>query len=134
MVSPINNSFKATDHDISTNIKQQSVIEYLFKSGETSATKIHQKLFRVDQQKTIDMSNIHRWIQRFQKGDFNLNDKQRMGRPSTVDQMIQNDRKISTYDIIIRPGILKGSVLKLIDTLGHFKNEQIILSVTLRGG
>ena len=66
----------------------------------------------------------------FSKGDFNLNDKQRMGRPSTVcpsnnemtvDEMIQNDRKISTYDIMIRLGISKGTVLELLDSLGYRK-------------
>ena len=53
-----------------------------------------------------------------------------MGRPSTVctsknettvDEMIQNDREISMYDTMIRLGISKGSVLKLIDSLGYKK-------------
>ena len=113
------------DDDISTNIKQRSVIEYLFKSGETSATKIHLKLFQVYQQETIDRSNVQRWTQHFQKGDFNLDDKQKIVSTSknetTVDEMIQNDRKISTYDIIIRLGIVKGSVFQLIESLGYRK-------------
>jgi len=61
---------------------------YLFINGETSATKIHQKLFQVYQQKTIDRSNVMRWIQRFQKGDFNLNDKQRQCAHQKMKQLL----------------------------------------------
>ena len=48
------------DDDISININQRSVIEYLFESGKTSATKIHQKLLQVYQQETIDRSNVQK--------------------------------------------------------------------------
>ena len=89
-----------------------------------------QKLFKVYQQETIDRSNVQKWLQRFQKGDFNLNDKQRIGRPSTVctstteitvGEMIQNDTKISMYDIMIRLDISKGSIFELIDSLRYRK-------------
>ncbi|UYV75323.1 hypothetical protein LAZ67_12003489 [Cordylochernes scorpioides] len=46
---------------------------------------------------TLDRSTIHRWVDRFQKGDFDLHDKERPGKPSTVttDQNLALVEKLS---------------------------------------
>ncbi|UYV71100.1 hypothetical protein LAZ67_8001714 [Cordylochernes scorpioides] len=65
--------------NVNTRIRQRSVTEFLFKSGDISATTIHSKLQPVYGNETLDRSIIQRWVQRFQKGDFDLHDKERPG-------------------------------------------------------
>ncbi|UYV68991.1 hypothetical protein LAZ67_6001945 [Cordylochernes scorpioides] len=70
--------------NVNTSIRQRSVTEFLFKSGDISATTIHSKLQPVYGNETIDRCTIQRWVQRFQKDDFYLHYKERPGKPSTV--------------------------------------------------
>ncbi|UYV73813.1 hypothetical protein LAZ67_11000992 [Cordylochernes scorpioides] len=72
------------ESNVNTRIRQRLVTEFLFKSGNISATTIHSKLQPVYGNKTLDRSTIQRWVQLFQKGDFDLHHKERPGKPSTV--------------------------------------------------
>ena len=72
------------ESQISTRIRQRSVIEFLFNSGDLSATVIHSKLKPVYGNETLDRSTIQSWVQHFQNGDFNISDKERPGRPFSV--------------------------------------------------
>ncbi|UYV73840.1 hypothetical protein LAZ67_11001074, partial [Cordylochernes scorpioides] len=63
--------------NVNIRIRQRSVTEFLFKSGDISATTIHSKLQPVHGNKTLDRSTIQKRVQRFQKGDFDLHDKER---------------------------------------------------------
>ncbi|UYV76669.1 hypothetical protein LAZ67_14001664 [Cordylochernes scorpioides] len=66
-----------TKPNMNTRIRQPSVTEFPFKSGDISATTIHSKLQPVYGNEKLDRSTIQIWVQRFQKGDFDLPDKER---------------------------------------------------------
>ncbi|UYV84778.1 hypothetical protein LAZ67_X003467 [Cordylochernes scorpioides] len=79
-----------SEPNVNARIRQRSVTEFLFKSGGISTTTIHSKL-------------QPRWVQRSQKGDFDLHDKERLGKPSTVatdqnlalvEEIVKNNRTI----------------------------------------
>ncbi|UYV82427.1 hypothetical protein LAZ67_21002059 [Cordylochernes scorpioides] len=116
--------------NVNTRIRQRSVTEFLFKSGDISATTIHSKLQPVYENETLDRSTIQRWVQRFQKGDFDFDDKERLGKPSTVtteqnlalvEEIVKNNRTITTYQLMKILSISKGSVIKLLSDLGYSK-------------
>ncbi|UYV82034.1 hypothetical protein LAZ67_21000526 [Cordylochernes scorpioides] len=108
----------------------ENVLEFLFKSGDISATTIHSKLQPVYGNEILDRSTIQRWIQRFQKGDFDLHDKERPGKPSTVttdqnlalvEEIVKNNRTITTYQLMKKLSIFKRSIHKLLSYLGYRK-------------
>ena len=79
---------------------------------------------------TLDRSTIQRWVQRFKTGDFDISDKERPGRPSSVttdknsalvEKMVKNNRTITTYQLMERLSSSKGSVLRLLEDLGYRK-------------
>ncbi|UYV68317.1 hypothetical protein LAZ67_5003844 [Cordylochernes scorpioides] len=94
--------------NVNTRIPQRSVIEFLFKS--------------VYGNETLDRSTIQRWVQSFQKGDFDLHDKERPGKPLTVttdqnlalvEEIVKNNRTITTYQLMKKLSISKeGSHVK----------------------
>lgn len=116
--------------DLSAKIKQRCVIEFLYISGETNATAIHEHLFKVYKTETIDVSNIRRWIARFKNNDFYILDKPRSGRPSTsvhdsnmqlVVQLIEDNRRIKVKEMSETIGISVGSILSILDKLSYRK-------------
>ncbi|UYV77910.1 hypothetical protein LAZ67_15002803 [Cordylochernes scorpioides] len=117
-------------YNVNIRIRQRSVTEFIFKSGDISATTIHSKLQPVYGNETLDRSTIQRWVQRFRKGDFDLHDKERQGKPSTVTtdqnlalvkEIIKNNRTITAYHLMKNLSISKGSVLKLLSGFGYRK-------------
>ncbi|UYV75701.1 hypothetical protein LAZ67_13001055, partial [Cordylochernes scorpioides] len=97
-----------------------------FKSGDISVTIIHSKLQPVYGNELLDRSTIRRWVQRFQKGDFDLHDKERPGKPSTlttdqnlalVEEIVENNRTITTYQLMKKLSISKGNVLNYFQIL-----------------
>src|SRR5215510_4540516 len=108
--------FADMEPEVNTRIRQRSVSEFLFKSGDISATVIHSKLKTVYGNETLDRSTIQRWVQRFQTGDFDIRDKARPGRPSSVatdqnlgrvEELVRNNRTITTYQLMENLSSLK---------------------------
>jgi hypothetical protein len=108
-------------------IKQRSVIEFLYKSDETCAVNIHKKLLNVYKDETIDISNVRRWLKRFKNEEKDVYDRPRSGRPSTsnneenvlrLEQLVQNDRRITVREMAESLGISIGSVETLIGNCG----------------
>ncbi|UYV66603.1 hypothetical protein LAZ67_4002270 [Cordylochernes scorpioides] len=91
--------------NVNTRIRQRSVTEFLFKSGDISAKTIHSKLQPVYGNETLDIITIQIWVQCFQKGDFDIHDKERPGKPSTVrtDQYLALVEEIIVLKIGIKP-------------------------------
>lgn len=116
--------------EISAKIKQRCIVEFLFKSDETNATKIYEQLFKVYKSETIDVSNVRRWIKRFKNEDFDISDKPRSGRPSTsvndsnmelVADLIRGNRRIKVKEMSESIGISIGSVLSILENLNYRK-------------
>lgn len=118
------------DREVDVRLRQRSVMEFLFKTGDDSATSIHRKLLPVYGEDTLDRSSIQRWVQRFKEGDFSLLDNPRCGRPSTVvsdvnketiNQIIQNDRCVTTRQLAEMTRLSLGSVVSVVQSLGYRK-------------
>ncbi|UYV71086.1 hypothetical protein LAZ67_8001666 [Cordylochernes scorpioides] len=91
--------------NVNTRIRQRSVTEFLLKSGDISASTIHFSQYM----ETLDRITIQRWVQRFQKCDFDIHDKERPGKPSTVttdqnlalvEEIVKNNRTTTTYQLM----------------------------------
>ena len=114
--------------------KQRAVIEFLVLEGE-SAAAIHNRLKNVYGDKTIDVSNVRRWVRRIKgsdsdKGEAVLGDQPRSGRPAhavsdsnlkSTDELIKQDRRITITEISEALDISRGSADTLVHNLGYSK-------------
>jgi len=109
--------------------RQRAGIEFLVKE-EIPAAEIHQRLQRAYGSVCMGASNVRRWVKHFKDGNTSIQDEPRSGRPRTasterdkerVDEIIQDDRRV-TVDIIARTlGIGHNSVQEMIESLGYRK-------------
>lgn len=117
--------------DIDVRIRQRSVIEFLNAEGETPI-RIHERLKNVYGDATVDVSTVRRWIRRCNEtqGQTPLADEKRSGRPVTavtprniqrVDEIIREDRRVTTNELCLTLSISKGSVMTIIQQLGYSK-------------
>ena len=106
---------------MSTRVKQRAVIEFLTVENVTP-TEIHRRLKAVYGDDTVDRSTVNRWVLKFrgcEPGKAIIVDETRSGRPITatddkhrqlVDDLIQNDRRITQKRIANHIGISKERV------------------------
>lgn len=117
---------------MSTRIKQRAVIEFLT-AEKVNPSEIYRRLKAVYCDDTVDRSTVNRWVIKFrdcQPGKALIVDKTRSGRPITasddnrrklVDDLIQNDRRITQQRIANQIGISKERVGFIIEQLGYRK-------------
>jgi len=114
--------------------KQRAVIEFLFMEGE-SAANIHRRLVNVYGEDSLDVSTVRRWIRRIKgdyerKGQCDLNDKPRSGRPASAvneesmkkaDLIIKANRRVTIDELCENLGISHGSACNVVEALGYRK-------------
>lgn len=106
---------------MSTRVKQRAVIEFLT-AEKVTPTEIHRRLKAVYGDDAVDRSTVNRWVIKFrgcEPGKAIIVDETRSGRPITatddkhrklVDDLIQNDRRITQKRITNHIGISKERV------------------------
>ncbi|KMQ82562.1 histone-lysine n-methyltransferase setmar-like protein [Lasius niger] len=117
---------------MSTRVKQRAVIEFLT-AEKVTPTEIHRRLKGVYGDDAVDRSTVNRWAIKFrgcEPGKAIIVDETRSGRPITatddkhrqlVDDLIQNDRRITQQRIANHVGISKERVGVIIQQLGYRK-------------
>ena len=117
---------------MSTRVEQRAVIEY-FTVGKMAPTEIHSRLKAVYGDDAIDRSTVNQWAITFrdcEPGKAIIVDENRSGRLITatddkhrkfVDDLIQNDRRITQKRITNCIGISKERVAFIIEQLGYRK-------------
>ena len=122
---------KVADNDMS--FRQRAVIEFLVKK-EIPAAEIRQRLQRAYGSVCMGASSVRRWVKHFKDGNTSIQDEPRSGRPRTasternmerVDEIIQDDRRV-TMDTIVRTlGIGHNAVHEMIESLGYRTSSKI---------
>ena len=116
--------------DIDICIRQRSVIEFLNVEGE-SPIRIHERLKNVYGDATEDVSTVRQWVHRYNelKGkQTTLADEKQSCRLVTavtphntqrVDELIRDDRRITTEELCHIISISKGNVMTVIQKFVH---------------
>src|SRR5215475_10085734 len=106
--------------------RQCAVIEFLVKE-EIPAAEIHQRLQRAYGSVCMGASSVRRWVKHFKDGNTSIQHKPRSGRPRTasternkerVDEIIQDDRRVTVDTIARTLGIGHSAVQEMIESLG----------------
>jgi len=66
--------------DMEVCMKQRCVTEFLYVE-KNAPNDIHRRLLNVYGDQTVDVSTVRRWVARFSRGDSDVQDKPRSGRP-----------------------------------------------------
>lgn len=79
-------------------------------------------------QETITDSGCRKWFQRFKSGDFDLNDKERSGRPREMDSddleaMLKEDSCQSSVELAKRLNVDHSTVIRRLHELGKIQKE-----------
>ena len=120
-------------------LKQRAVIEFLVAEGETTVD-IHKRLQTVYKDKTLDYSNVWRWVHRLmtnsensesqELGNASLRDKFRAGHLSTsvnpankrkADTLIRADRRITFNELASVLGVSHGSAHNVVEMMKMIK-------------
>jgi transposase len=108
---------------------RRQLFNFLSKEG-IRAKSINDRLKAVYGNHTISYRSVRRWVEYFSTGATDLNDKHRSGRPSSaatqknkirVNEMIQNDRRVTVLDIMNELEIGSSVVQHIINELGYSK-------------
>ena len=94
-------------------------------------TEVHSALVEACKEEAVDRLTVTRWFQRLRDGDMSIEDKERSGRPVSVinqeheervQELLEEDRRITCDEIATEIGIIHGSVYKILtDNLGKRK-------------
>jgi len=118
---------KMADNDMS--FRHLAVIEFLVKE-EIPAAEIHQRLQRAYGSVCMGVSSVRRWVKHFKDGNTSNQAEPRSGRPQTasternmerVDEIIQDDRRVTVDTIVQTLGIGHNAVQEMIESLGSRK-------------
>ncbi|GBP11395.1 Histone-lysine N-methyltransferase SETMAR [Eumeta japonica] len=100
-----------------SNIEIRYILKFYYKKGK-NATQAAKKICDVYGPNAVSVRVAQNWFKRFQSGNFDVKDEPRSGRPVTdkvvVDailEKIEQDRRISSYDIAEELGIDHKTVL-----------------------
>ncbi|GBM21446.1 hypothetical protein AVEN_99267-1 [Araneus ventricosus] len=109
---------------------QRAVIQFLPAEGE-HASKIYRRMKEVYREQSLTRCTIFRWCYRYEPGDVNIKDLPRPGQAhavtksaaiSAVDELIRQNRRITTREIAVELSISKGTVHRIIHKkLGYGK-------------
>jgi len=108
--------------------RQHAVIEFPIKE-EISAAEIHKRLQRAYGIVCMGESSVRRWVKHFKDGNTSIQDQPRSGRPQTasternekVDEIIQDDRRVTVDTIAQTLGTGHNAVHEVIESLGYRK-------------
>lgn len=103
------------------------IIKFIFLQGNSSPA-IHATLSAVLSDKSPSLRTVQRWVASFQSGEFDVEDDDRSGRPSTahsetnvalVESKIKEDRRITLRALAEDTGLSHGTVERIVsETLG----------------
>jgi len=109
------------------NFVQRSYIQSRLALNE-NATNIHKDLVKIHGAFAVSYITVTRWVNRFKSQNHSLEDKPRAGRPVTeinlanisrIEALINNNPRLSTYDLEELTSISHPNVLKILhDHLG----------------
>ncbi|GBO43320.1 hypothetical protein AVEN_150813-1 [Araneus ventricosus] len=109
---------------------QRGVIQFLCAEGEY-ASQIYRRMKEVYGEQCLARCTIFRWCQRYEVGRVNIKDLPRPGQAqvvtnsgtiSAVDELIRQNRRITTNEIAVELSISKGTVHRIIHKkLGYGK-------------
>ncbi|GBN53592.1 hypothetical protein AVEN_170076-1 [Araneus ventricosus] len=97
---------------------QRAVIQFLRSEGE-HASQIYRSMKEVYREQCLARCPIFRWCQRYEAGRLNIKDLPRPGQAhvvtnsatiSAVDELIRQNRRITTREIAVKLSISKGTV------------------------
>ena len=104
-------------------------MEFLVKE-EIPAAESHQRLQRAYGSVSMGASSVRRWVKHLKDGNTSIQDQPRSGRPRTasternkerVDEIIQDDRRVTVNTIARTLGIGHYAVKEMIESLGYKK-------------
>lgn len=108
-------------------VEYRSVIKFLFLQKKTPS-EIHQEMLAVYKEECPSYDVVKHWCKQFKCGRVSVLDEPRSGRPSTshtedmvkeVENLIQQDRRISITQIVNVVGISRGSIADIIHNELH---------------
>ena len=76
---------------------------FFYRKGK-NATQAANKICAVYSKSAVAQRTVRKWFARFKAGDFNLEDQERLGRPSTTDEdllktLIENNPRYTTHKL-----------------------------------
>ena len=108
---------------------QREIIFFLYKEGASGAD-ITRRLNNVFGSRGLNKTSVYKWIERFNGGRGDCEDDTRSGRPSTskteenmlkVNEMIQNDRRVTVREIAYECGVAKTQVHLMLKAMNYSK-------------
>ncbi|GBN95684.1 hypothetical protein AVEN_78319-1 [Araneus ventricosus] len=97
---------------------QRAVIQFFHAEGE-HASQIYRRMKKVYREQCLAPCTIFRWCQRYDAGRVNIKDFPRPGKAhvvtnsstiSAVDELILQNRRITTRETVVELSISKGTV------------------------
>lgn len=111
--------------------EQRAYIKIEFLRGKTGK-EIYENLSEACGGSTVSFKTVYRWIQRFSKGNFDLSDDPRSGRPKEatdnfhverVKELLDEDRRYTCEELAESVGISHGSVHTILTR--HLKMRRV---------
>ncbi|GBM82771.1 hypothetical protein AVEN_259908-1 [Araneus ventricosus] len=109
---------------------QRAATQFLLAEGE-NALQIYRRMKEVYEEQCLARCTIFRWCQSYEAGRVNIKDLPHPGQPhvvtnsakiSAVDDLIRQNRRITTREIAVELSISKGNVKHIIrKNLGYGK-------------
>ena len=101
-------------------IRHCMLYEYNLQKTATQATQSIQSAYGVD---ALQVRTCQNWFNRFTSGDFDLNDKERSGRPVEADddrleELLEEDPRKSSRDLALELSVTHATVLRRLHALG----------------
>src|SRR5258705_2937732 len=109
--------------------RRRAVIEFLCAEGETPVN-MHKRMEKVYGASCVDISTVRRWVVQFNRGERELRDSPRSGRPATavteenkerVDALIKDECRIRRQQLCNIVGIGHSGMDAIIEGLGYRK-------------
>lgn len=104
-------------------IRHCMLYEYNLQKNEKNATQAAKSIQSVYGVNALDVRTCQRWFDRFKNGDFDLNDKERTGRPveandDRLEELLQEDPRKSSRDLALELSVTHTTVLSRLHALG----------------
>lgn len=106
-----------------THIRHCILYEFKRQKGKANAAKATRSICSTYGVNAVDVRTCQRWFTRFKAGNFDLDDKERDGRPveaddTTLEELLKEDPRQSTRELALKLYVSQSTVCNRLKALG----------------
>ena len=107
------------------------VVLWLYRQGDSTQQTV-EKICAQYGRTAVTIRTVQRWFKRFQRGNFNLEDEDRGGRPSVINEgaiktLVDDNPRIDISEVAERLGVSPASVYRHLHSLGYVNRLEVWL-------